>query len=105
MRTRTIRHVALAAMFALAAGCGGRRDEGKTEGGKTKLVAEQECPAAYTRYRGHGSEERFVAACKQDMALIACAGPAKDSGFCQRAATDARKRQLIAEMSAALSTP
>ena len=102
--SKLFRTAAIAALFLTAAACG-KTDDGTTEGGRPKLVPEQECARAFQRDQRGGNEPRFVAACKQDMSLVACASGAKGSGFCQRAMADAGKKQIIEDMAAALTTP
>ena len=91
-----------AVLFTMLAACG-KSDGPETQGEKPRLDAATECATAFQQYQqAGGNQARYVAACKQDMSLISCAGPARASGFCQRAQGDPAKKALIEEMTSAL---
>ncbi len=74
----------------------------KTEAGRPTLDPTEECAAYFEANQKGGAKDAFMAACVKDISLIACTGPAANSGFCTRAKKDANSKQLIEDMTAGL---
>lgn len=74
----------------------------KAEAARPKLDPEVECATFFDENQKGGAKDAFLAACVQDISLIACAGPAASSGFCTRAKEDAAKKKIIDDMVAGL---
>ncbi len=74
----------------------------KAEAGKPTLDPTNECATYFDANQKGGAKDAFMAACVKDISLIACTGPAANSGFCKRSMEDAAKKQLIEDMTAGL---
>ena len=105
MRRGRLPHGVWALVLVAVAACGGTGDGGTRTNSvpaKEKLDTDTECAGAFDKAQKSGDKDKYMAACKKDMSLIACAGDAAGSGFCKRAMEDPAKKQIIDDMKAAL---
>ena len=105
MRRERLPHGVWAVVFVALAACGGKGDGAtgtNSVPAKEKLDPATECAGAFDKAQKSGDKDKYMAACKKDMSLIACAGEAAGSGFCKRAMEDPAKKHIIDDMKAAL---